>query len=65
MNREQARLIMAIASKQWSCQVFGSGMHNGSTCTPTDPHEGWWRCGYKYKFTADSEAVESVAAQTP
>lgn len=64
MNREQARQIMAIGRKVWSCGVFDSGAHNGARCTPEDPHGGWWRCGYKYKFTADAEVVEKIAAYT-
>ena len=63
MNREQAQQIKALGRKVWACGVFDSGTHNGSKCAPEDPHGGWWHCAYKYKFSADAETVDRIAAK--
>lgn len=32
----------------WICMVLHSGFHNGSQCTPADPHGGDWECGWYF-----------------
>lgn len=34
-----------LFTRRWRCGVSGSGYHNGCTCNPGDPHDGWG-CGY-------------------
>ena len=33
--------------RQWRCEVYDSGYHNGVFCDPEDPHGGW-ACGYRW-----------------
>jgi hypothetical protein len=35
-------------TKQWVCEVFSSGYHNGARCTPKHPHLTGWNCGWRY-----------------
>jgi beta-lactamase class D len=33
--------------REWYCQVFHSGFHNGCYCSEQEPHFGW-DCGYRW-----------------
>ena len=34
-------------TKQWVCEVFSTGYHNGARCTPKSPHPDW-NCGWRH-----------------
>lgn len=36
---------------KWVCGVGRSGFHNGSDCTPDEPHDRRWRCAYYYELS--------------
>ena len=43
-------------ARHWVCGVTRSGYHNGARCSPTDPHDEYWCCGWRY----EASVVETV-----
>ncbi len=39
-----------LIQRRWVCSVLRSGYHNGATCLPADPHEGWG-CGFRWEMS--------------
>lgn len=50
--------VRELFDPRWVCGVTRSGRHNGSGCTPSEPHSGW---GCEYRWVApdltDAEAA--------
>jgi len=57
----KAKALEDVATKRWVCEVQSSGYHNGATCSPDDPHEGW-RCEYRYEFSVPATRIEREGA---
>lgn len=59
VNEEQARIVREIAHKRWSCGVVRSGKGTSDfACTPNEPHDSFWRCGYRYEMSIAAEVID-------
>lgn len=46
--------------KEWVCRVQESGLHNGCSCGPDDPHDTGWLCGWKYRASFTEETWNAL-----
>jgi hypothetical protein len=47
---EPTKSVSHELQPRWICQVVRGGYHNGSWCSPADPHGGW-DCGWYFSYT--------------
>lgn len=40
--------LAALFERRWRCGVVASGFHNGALCSPSDPHDNSWDCGWRF-----------------
>ena len=53
--------LQELFVRRWRCEVLSSGFHNGATCNPNEPHQGW-DCEYKWMAPAldDTQATRKL-----
>jgi hypothetical protein len=57
----QRKIKKSDLVRRWVCYVARSGYSPSSYCTPDDPHEGRWNCGYRHEFSLSLTDAEMEA----
>lgn len=58
---DRLRWLLDRFTRRWVCQVVRTGFHNGARCSPDDPHDPSWRCGWRNEASLNDDQMKVIS----